>query len=111
MIRVGRSAVALLALTVGIVPSVCAQQGGTDPNLANPTQVVTVKRDGYTIAGLVTHLEGAKEFKYGVALFPGYPGIMRLREEDGKPRFEMAGISSCARAVASLTAAWNLSAP
>ena len=62
-----------------------------DPNLANPTQVVTAKRDGYTIAGLVTHLEGAKGFKYGVALFPGHPGIMRLREEDGRLRFDLGG--------------------
>ena len=66
-------------------------QTAADPNLANPTQVVTVKRDGYTIAGLVTHLEGAKGFKYGVALFPGYPGIMKLREEDGRIKFDQAG--------------------
>ena len=91
VIRLLRSTAALLALNVGIIPSVRAQQGGTDANLANPTQIVTAKRDGYTIAGLVTHLEGAKGFKYGVALFPGHPGIMRLREEDGKLRFEQGG--------------------
>ena len=68
-----------------------AQNTQTDPNLANPTQIVTVKRDGYSIAGLVTHLEGAKGFKYGVALFPGHPGIMRLREEGGALKFEMGG--------------------
>jgi len=68
-----------------------AQSVETDPNLANPTQVVTVKRDGYTVAGLVTHLEGAKGFKYGVALFPGHPGVMRLREEDGRLKFELGG--------------------
>ena len=62
-----------------------------DSNLVNPTQIVTAKRDGYTISGLVTHLEGAKGFKYGVALFPGHPGIMRLREEDGRLTFEMVG--------------------
>lgn len=62
-----------------------------DPNLANPTQVVTVKRDGYTIAALVTHLEGARGFRYGVALFPGHPGIMRLREEDGQIKFTLGG--------------------
>src|SRR5262245_47977187 len=81
-------ALALLACALASLQAP-AQQG--DPNLANPTQVVTVKRDGYTIAGLVTHLEGAKGFKYGVALFPGHPGIMRLREEDGRLRFEMGG--------------------
>ena len=52
---------------------------------------MAVKRDGYTIAGLVTHLEGAKSFKFGVALFPGHPGIMRLREEDGVLKFDLGG--------------------
>ena len=81
----------ILALaTCGARPAQ-AQTIESDPNLAHPTQVVTAKRDGYTIAGLVTHLEGAKKFKYGVALFPGYPGIMRLREEDGAPKFDMGG--------------------
>jgi hypothetical protein len=83
--------VALLALTAGTSPAVRAQGAASDPNLAHPTQVVTARRDGHTIAALVTHLQGAKEFKYGVALFPGYPGIMRLREEDGKLRFELGG--------------------
>jgi pimeloyl-ACP methyl ester carboxylesterase len=71
----------------------CAQAfaQATDPNLANPTQLVTVQREGYTVAGLVTHLEGAKGFKYGIALFPGHPGIMRLREEDGRLKFDLVG--------------------
>ncbi|MBI4207815.1 MAG: hypothetical protein HY527_22570 [Betaproteobacteria bacterium] len=68
-----------------------AQAGAGDPNLAHPTQVVTVKRDGYTVSGLVTHLQDAKTFKYGIALFPGNPGIMRLTEKEGQPRFEMRG--------------------
>jgi len=62
-----------------------------DPNLANPTHIVTAKRDGYTIAGLVTHLEGAKAFKYGIALFPGHPGIMRLEKEGEQIKFELRG--------------------
>lgn len=78
-------------LSLGGIASARAQSAANDPNLANPTQVVTVKRDGYTIAGLVTHLADAKKFKFGVALFPGHPGIMRLREEDGRPRFELVG--------------------
>ena len=64
---------------------------GTDPNLSHPTHVVTVKRNGYTISGLVTHLQEGKAFKYAIALFPGYPGIMRLREENGQPKFELRG--------------------
>jgi len=68
-----------------------AQGGPADPNLAHPTSVVTAKRDGYTISGLVTHLQGAKTFKHGIALFPGHPGIMKLREEGGQPKFEQRG--------------------
>jgi hypothetical protein len=62
-----------------------------DPNLEHPTQVVTVQRDGYTIAGLVTHRAGPKAFKHGIALFPGHPGILKLREEAGQPVFELRG--------------------
>ena len=81
--------VALLLTSIGLGQ---AQVGrAPDPNLAHPTRVVTVKRDGYTIAGLVTHREGATMFTSAVALFPGYPGILRLREEGGQPRFELRG--------------------
>jgi hypothetical protein len=86
-----RLGVALIALTAAIGETVHAQNAATDPNLAHPTQIVTAKRDGYTIAGLVTHLQDAKTFKYGVALFPGHPGIMRLMEEDGQFKFDLGG--------------------
>lgn len=53
-----------------------------------------MKRGGYTISGLVDLAPGAKP-KYGIALFPGHPGIMKLRLEGGKqggqPAFEMRG--------------------
>lgn len=62
-----------------------------DPNLSHPNQVVTVAIGGHAISGLVTHLRDATTFKYGIVLFPGYPGIMRLREEGGMPRFELRG--------------------
>ncbi len=55
------------------------------------TDVVTAGREGYSISGLALHLAGASRFKYGVALFPGHPGIMRLRVEGDAPRFEMGG--------------------
>jgi len=45
-------------------------QGRQDPNLAHPHEVLTVKRDGYTIAGLVAFSK-AESPKYGIALFPG----------------------------------------
>jgi hypothetical protein len=60
-----------------------------DPNLAHPHEVLTVKRDGYSIAGLVSYSSG-KETR-GVALFPGHPGIIKLRQEDGALKFEMRG--------------------
>lgn len=82
---------ALVALALASIPAARAQSPATDPNLAHPTEVLAAKRDGYAIAGLVTHLEGAKAFKYGVALFPGHPGIMRLTVEDGQPKFGMTG--------------------
>jgi hypothetical protein len=63
----------------------------TDPNLPHPTHVVTVTGQGYTISGLVTHLQDAKAFKYGIAMFPGSPGIMKLREENGQPKFGLQG--------------------
>ncbi len=63
----------------------------SDPNLEHPNRVVTVQRGGYTISGLVTHLQSAKTFKYGIALFPGHPGILKLREENGQPKLELRG--------------------
>jgi len=52
---------------------------------------VSVTREGYTIAGLAMHAPSASRFKYGVALFPGHPGIMRITLDQGAPRFEMGG--------------------
>lgn len=57
----------------------------------HPIWAVTVKREGYTISGLVTHTKGIAQPKYGIALFPGAPGIMKIREEDGRIKFEMVG--------------------
>lgn len=79
----------LAILLLALAPQFALAQA--DPNLANPTRIVTAQRDGYTIAGLVTHLEGVKGFKYGVALFPGHPGILRLTEEGGRPKFALGG--------------------
>ena len=66
-------------------------QSASDPNLANPTRIVTAKIKDYTIAGMVTHLEGAKSFAHGIALFPGHPGIMKIREEAGEIRYGQVG--------------------
>lgn len=85
----------LLAVAMGLAAALTV--GGTargqrgDENLANPTKLVTVERGGYAITALVTHLQDAKTFKYGIALFAGHPGILRLREEGGVPRFDLGG--------------------
>lgn len=89
---------ALLLLTgwllIGTLP-VLAQVPSAPPAdtaRAHLDTVVTVQRDGgYTIAGLITHLKGVATFRYGVALFPGAPGMMKLRSEHGQPTFELGG--------------------
>ena len=68
-----------------------ADAPSADPKLSHPNEVVTVAVQDHTISGLVTHLRDAKAFKHGIALFPGHPGIMKLHEENGQPRFELGG--------------------
>jgi len=80
----------LATLLLGILAAGPAQ-AQTDPNLEHPTQIVTVKRDGYDISALASHLKDAAGLKYGVAIFPGHPGIMKLREESGRFRFDLGG--------------------
>jgi pimeloyl-ACP methyl ester carboxylesterase len=53
--------------------------------------IVKVARDGYSISALVTQLPEAKVFRHVIALFPGYPGIMKLTEEGGQSRYELRG--------------------
>jgi len=68
-----------------------ARAQSTDPNLSPPNEIVTVAVQDYTVSGLVTRLRAPKAYKYGIALFPGHPGIMKLHEENGQPRFELRG--------------------
>jgi hypothetical protein len=96
--KLGRAiAGAALLLGAGMfaVPPPAWAQGsaaaGADPNSALGNEVLTVARGDYSIAGLVTRLPQAQTFKHGIALFPGYPSIMKLREEAGQPRFELGG--------------------
>lgn len=59
---------------------------------AQSEEVLTVKRDGYTISALAMHAAGATTFRQGIALFPGHPGIMKIESEaDGTPRFGLKG--------------------
>ncbi|HKO87911.1 MAG TPA: hypothetical protein VJU83_05255 [Burkholderiales bacterium] len=80
--------VAALCLTVAVPAS--AQSANTARN-TYVDRVVTVQRDDYSVSGLVTHRHGVSKFRYAIALFPGYPGIVKLRVEQGEPRFELRG--------------------
>lgn len=71
-----------------------AQQGGAaapDPNLEFPTRLHQVQREGYSISALVTHHAAPQAFRHGIALFPGHPGILKLREEAGQLQFDLRG--------------------
>lgn len=58
---------------------------------AQVDQVVTAKLERYSIAALVTRQEGAAAFKQGIAIFPGHPGILKLRDEGGQAQYEQRG--------------------
>ena len=81
----------LLAVILIAGARAAAAQAADDPNSRQVNSVLTVPLKDYSISGLVTHSPQAKTFKYGIALFPGYPSIMKLREEAGQPRFELGG--------------------
>jgi pimeloyl-ACP methyl ester carboxylesterase len=68
-----------------------APAAAADPNLDHPQQLIKVARDGYEISALVTHRADPQPFRHAIALFPGYPGILRLREEEGQLRFDLRG--------------------
>jgi hypothetical protein len=54
-------------------------------------ELVTVAIARYTISGMVTRLDGIKAFKSGIVLFPGHPGIVRLRQDSGELQYEQRG--------------------
>ena len=73
-----------IALLVLLAAAAC-------PALAQPVEeIVVVKQGGHSIAGLVSRGPKAKP-KYGIALFPGHPGILKLHEENGAPAFQQPG--------------------
>ena len=79
---------------IAFVPTALAQTNGSpvvDLNALAANTLLTVPVDDYSISGLVTHLPEAKDFRYGIVLFPGYPSIMKLREEAGRIRFDLGG--------------------
>lgn len=64
-----------------------AAAGGT----SHAVGLVIAQTAGHDIAGLVLRQADRKEFKHGIALFPGHPGIMRLREENGVIQYDLKG--------------------
>ncbi len=82
-----RFAIALL-LTSALASGAMAQQ---DPNDALANGIVTARLPGRSISGLVTYQPGVARFKRAIALFPGAPGIMRLRAEDDQIKYELRG--------------------
>ena len=79
---------AILLLAAALAPGAAAQQ---DPDDALPNDVITARLPGRSISGLVTHQPGATQFKRAIMLFPGAPGIMRLRTEDNRFKYELRG--------------------
>lgn len=80
-----------LACLCGTAAAQGVSESAVDPNSLLANEVVSVARGDYSISGLVTRRPEAKVFRNGIALFPGYPSIMKLREEAGQPRFELGG--------------------
>jgi len=92
--RLCRLAPFLAAFAIAGLRPAAAQTGGPapdDPNSRLANSVLTVALKDYSISGLVTRSSKATGFKYGIVLFPGYPSIMKLREEAGLPRFDLGG--------------------
>lgn len=82
----------LACASIALAQSAPGASGTTgDPNLEFPHQLVTVARDGYSISALVTHHAKPQAFRHAIAMFPGHPGILKLREADGQFRFELRG--------------------
>ena len=68
-----------------------AKANAADPNFEHPNHLITVKLEDRNISGLASHRQDAKALRYGIVLFPGYPGIIKLREEAGAIHFELRG--------------------
>jgi len=86
------SAILMLGALLAFPPnSVHAQGKGKDPNAAFANEMIVAQLPGRSIAALVTHRPGATKFTHGIALFPGSPGWIELRVEDGQVQYGMRG--------------------
>lgn len=84
----------IVAGTATILSCLIGQAGlanAQSPAASTVSEIITAKLEQHTIAGLVSRQPDRQAFKHGIVLFPGYPGIMRLREENGAPAYELKG--------------------
>jgi pimeloyl-ACP methyl ester carboxylesterase len=80
----------LLGALIALAPHRAHAQA-KDPNAAFANEVIVAQLPGRSIAALVTHRPGATAFTHAIALFPGSPGYINLRVEDGEIRFGLRG--------------------
>lgn len=81
---------AMLGIALAFPAQPAAAQRG-DPNAALANEVIVAQLPGRSIAALVTHRPGATKFTHAIALFPGSPGYINLRVEDGEIKFGLRG--------------------
>jgi len=62
-----------------------------DPNAALANELIVAQLPGRSITALVTHRPGATKFTHAVAIFPGSPGYINLRLENGVIRNDQNG--------------------
>lgn len=55
------------------------------------SELVVAGNENHSIAGLILHTPERREYRHGIALFPGHPGILRLRMEDAAIVHELKG--------------------
>jgi hypothetical protein len=66
-------------------------QGGADANAALTDEVIVAQLPGRSVSALLTHRTADSKFARAIALFPGSPGYMNLRVEDGVIKFGLGG--------------------
>jgi len=82
---------ALLAAVLACAAPHGFAQGRTDPNAAFTNEVIVAELPGRSVSALVTYRPGQARFTHAVALFPGSPGYMNLRSENGQITFGLGG--------------------
>lgn len=80
---------ALAALLLA-APAAFAQNAGASAGLTESVLVVPLSR-GTELRALVSKRNGATAPDTAILLFPGYPGVLKLKEENGAISFEIAG--------------------